>query len=149
MPKALWDIVWKRLRESHDFLTYAPDGADRVVVPLSELQEDHVERLDDAVKMLASQETQEAYVGVYANRVQRNAYSEMQIKSLAQLTTWGVEGLPQSELTKQMESKGEQLWVRGQGADGARADLQQEGDAQGCLRGRGGDDDVDVVFDEV
>ena len=106
MPKALWDIVWKRLRESHDFLTYAPDGADRVVVPLSELQEDHVERLDDAVKMLASQETQEAYVGVYANRVQRNAYSEMQIKSLAQLTTWGVEGLPQSELTKQMESKG-------------------------------------------
>ena len=82
------------------------EGTARMLLPLSSIEETHVESISNERKILASQETQEAYVGVYANRVQRNAYSEMQIKSLAQLTKWGVEGLPQSELTKQMESKG-------------------------------------------
>jgi hypothetical protein len=107
----LWDVLWKRLKATGDFFTLVDveavsDGQARSLRSLLTIEEPHVESLPDDVKVMASQETQEAYVGVYANRVQRNAYSEMQIKSLAQLAIWGAEGLPQSELTKLMESKG-------------------------------------------
>ena len=104
--------MWRRLKATGNFFTLAPrdvaavDGQQRSLLPLSAIEEPHVENLPEELRVIASQETQEAYVGVYANRVQRNAYSEMQIQSLAKLTKAGSEGLPQSELTKQMDSKG-------------------------------------------
>ena len=106
----MWDILWRRLKATGDFFTLvdgeaALEGQARLL-KLSTIEEPHVESLPGDVKVMASQETQEAYVGVYANRVQRNAYSEMQIQSLAKLASWGAEGLPQSELTKLMDSKG-------------------------------------------
>lgn len=111
IPEPLWDLLWKRLKSTGDFFTLvdgeaASDGQERSLRPLSTIEQPHVESLRADIKVMASQETQEAYVGVYANRVQRNAYSETQIKSLAKLAVWGAEGLPQSELTKQMDSKG-------------------------------------------
>jgi hypothetical protein len=114
VPKPLWDVVWRRLRGSGDFLTLNCPGSEvgeegwssRSVLPLSSITCDCVRDIDPSKRIVASQEAQEAFVGVYANRVQRNAYSEMQIGALVRLTKCGVEGMPQSELTKQLESKG-------------------------------------------